>query len=193
MLVLGMASMANAQMYLTINGTDNPTDAVEALVGDVLTIDIYGDGYQEPGYFFMDVDGVFTWDISQATINYQGSWTAISINDDFPEYLNIPFICFMLDDVPPFGQNKKPLGPYPKPLIDTILLTVGLGEGETEATNTITLYDQDLTYINSFVVGVEIPEPMMVALMGLGGLALRRNPRNKILRNFDSGFYKTAA
>jgi len=176
MLVLGLASMANAQMYLTINAEDNPTGTIEALVGDVLTIDIYGDGGTDPSQFFMDAGGegqTDTWDISQATIDYTGSSTALSINDDV-DWLYKPFIWFMLDDVPSGTTPKAPLGPTPKPLIDTILLTVGLADTYAEALTVIQLRNGDTDPVfSSYSVHVT-PEPITVALLGLGGLMLRR-------------------
>jgi len=171
MLVLGLASMANAQLYLTVDGVDDPTDTIEALDGAVLTIDVYGDGDTAPSEFFMDIGGVFTWDASQANIDYTGSNKNISVDSEF-ENFNIPYVRFLLDDVT--TGDKVPLGPTPKPLIDTILLTLGLGEEESEATVTITLYDNNGTELGSAYDVHITPEPITVALPGLGGLMLRR-------------------
>jgi len=85
MLVLSMASMANAALWITVNGG---TDDVE-IMGSAAVITIDGDGATAPNTFFLGIDIVSDGDgaigIDSAVVNYTGSDAAISWAELGPE------------------------------------------------------------------------------------------------------------
>jgi hypothetical protein len=170
-LMIGMASVANADLEISVNGIvyeDNHWLPMYGGRNDV--IGIWGDGQTTPGAFFVGID---TWgsqfgslDISGAEILYEGSEAGIVwVNDpDTASYCGIynPFVgIWLYDFVPP----EDPLGPGM--LVDQIIF-----HEYDIAIATITLFDESFYPLDSQVFFM--PEPMTVVLLGLGSLMLRR-------------------
>ena len=183
MLVLGMASLASAQLQISVNGNKEPMDSEYVLIAPsgTLTLDIWTTHEIAPppgtgeGYFAMVAQE------SQATIS--GGIVVYPLVPPMDEGIMI------LDDV-------KGMGGFP-----------GMVEGENGVTGGIaltrlpnipagaTIYDGILFHCEGpgdvtihllwtvdFMTGVvidsvtihQMPEPATIALLGLGGLLLRR-------------------
>jgi hypothetical protein len=172
MMVLGIAGAANAALLISVDGVvDPPESEIELIESDWVTLDIWGDGQTAPGSFFMgiDVEGPASLDLSQAEMLYGGSDALVDWLDypDIAALLGIqnPLVLASLNDVPPPGDPKAPLEGT---LVDGIRLHCD-GVGEV----TVLLYDGDGVLLDKQVIH-QIPEPMTLGLLGLGGLFLRR-------------------
>jgi len=173
MLVLGMASTANAMLWISVDGTVDPPDtSIELMPSEEVVIDIWGDGSELPGLFYLGISttstGAGSLDLANATNLYPGndiwgpSWTD---NQDVADFLGVynPFVTTSLSD------NSLEPPPLTGTLVDGIIFHCeGLGDV------TITLFDGGGVALDSQVIHQVIPEPMTVALLGLGGLLLRR-------------------
>jgi hypothetical protein len=173
MMVLGIAGAANAALLLSVDGVvDPPESSIEIMESDFVTIDIWGDGVTPGGDFFLGIgiEGPATLDVANAQILYTGNQKGIMDgNPDYAAYVgggvNIPFYQITLLDLVPPEQTAIPLEGT---LIDGIRLHCeGLGEV------TVILTDIEGAILDTQVIH-QIPEPFTVALLGLGGLFLRR-------------------
>ena len=172
MLVLGMASAANAALLISVDGqTDLADTEVTLMPSDTVVIDIWGDGATGTGDFLLglDVGGPGALNIDDAVILYAGSYTYIGWLDYAYVAglvgLQNPMVMISMTDVPPVGTPKAPLEGT---LVDGIIFHCdGLGDV------TLSLYDLNLALLDTQVIH-QIPEPMTIALLGLGGLFLRR-------------------
>ena len=176
MLVLCMASLANATLQISVNGDKDPIDSEiwllpsETLILDVWTVD--------------PIPGALTWalgvDTSLGTISggmYVGPLDGGNI------------LAFIYDDavamgvLMPAGENGVMGGvmvfagagvPGGADLYDEIIFHCEAEEYDT----VVTLYlvddmTNEVTAVDSVIIH-NIPEPMTVLLLGLGGLFLRR-------------------
>jgi hypothetical protein len=178
MLVLGMASAANAALWMTVN---SGTDDITVAVGDTVAVSVYGDGGSDtpPDLYVMGIlnedngggGGGGVLDISGAGIDYAGSSTLIrwawDNDDSFDWSVDSNGVEMVLTDpvMPP--ATPKPLDGL---LVHGIVFTC-TGEGDV----VLTLGDPMFTPIESTQITItQTPEPMTMALLGLGGLFLRR-------------------
>lgn len=175
LLVLGLASAANAGLSLSVSG---PTDAMN--VGDTVSLSIVGadpvPGSDAPWVF---VQGAAA-GINGGTLVYGGSLSAYQDAESVAADLGQD-VASMLADLAALGfpglsdlsfatlaDGSIPPAPLTGTLVDGITLTaLQLGEA------TVTLLNGDFSTADSVAVNV-IPEPMTIALLGLGGLFLRR-------------------
>jgi hypothetical protein len=176
LLMLATASMANAQLWLSVNGVVDPPDTeVTLAVSEHAVIDIYGDGTGTPDRYYMALidNGAGSLDIDDAVVLYGGSDAFIMWETDpdiiaaFHDMGLTDPILVGLGDVPPPGTDPLPLGPGK--LIDLIDFHCELKDVDA----TIVMIDKDANPVDDQVIH-QIPEPMTMVLLGLGGLLLRR-------------------
>lgn len=174
MMVLGIASAANAALLLSVDGVVDPPDSeIEIKESDWVTIDIWGDGATPGGDFFLGigVEGPASLDVANAQILYTGNQKGIA--EGYAAYapyigggVNVPFYQVTLFDLVPPEQTQVPLEGT---LVDGIRLHCD-GVGEV----TVILTDLDGQILDTQVIHQIVPEPMTLGLLGLGGLFLRR-------------------
>ena len=178
MLVLGMASLASAlptSLQISVGGVMEPTNSdiyllpTETIVIDIwTTTEIYSGGGLE-GYFSLGVDptyGSFTGGTSQyptetGTVYYSGNGAAYLPSTEAGDFGTI-------GSMQPSGSGMTGV------IFDMIIFHC-----EAEGDAVINLYSVDFgaTPYYSLIDTVtihQIPEPMTVLLLGLGGLFLRR-------------------
>jgi len=175
MLMLAMAVVANASMVISVNGVNDPTDDITINTGQVVTLDIFGadNTVDNLTYYYLGIDagsaGSGSIDISSATVLYAGdkAWIEVVDDGDIAGVLNVqnPFVGLMITD--PNSNPPHPIAPNGK-LFDGIKFTC-TGAGDV----TINLFDGNGGLMDSQVIH-QTPEPMTMALLGLGGMYLRR-------------------
>lgn len=171
-IVMLVASMANAGLLLSVDGVvDPPETSITIKPSDRLIIDIVGDGTTDPGLFYMGlaVQGPGSLEIDNAAILYAGSDAGVAWDSDEEIAgmlgLQFPFVDVSLNDVPPVGTAKPPLEGK---LIDNIIFHC-----EAPGDVVILLFSGDGEILDTQVIH-QIPEPVTVALLGLGALLIRR-------------------
>ncbi len=160
--VLAMASAANAALLISVNGVVNPPDTEVFLrPSEVAIIDIHSDGQTVQGGYLLAIEGPGVLDITEATNSYIPPGYPDSVLD-----LSGNNTMILLDMAKPIVP--PPILPVGK-LIDLIKLHCeGLGDV------LLTLSSGDTGAIMDTQVIHQIPEPITFALLGLGGLFLRR-------------------
>ena len=168
MVVLGVASMANATLQISVDGNQDPADTeYTVLPSEEIILDIWTDADIQAGtgegYYFMAADpllatisgGVSLWpgDVthygtgSSSYVAGEGPWGGITM-------------------------TTAPLIPTGGTLVDEILFHC-----ESEEDAVVSLYfttDFGTFDLIDTVTIHQIPEPMTMVLLGLGGLFLRR-------------------
>jgi hypothetical protein len=167
--ILVMASAANAAMSISVNGVVNPADTeITLMPSDIAIIDIHGDSGTPIGIFFLGINagGPGSLDIANATMVYQGNAAAAFDYDD-------PDVAGMLGiDNPLVGLELSDIAVEPIQF-DGLLVDNIAFHCEAIGDVTISLFDGDGVLMDSQVIH-EVPEPITFALLGLGGLFLRR-------------------
>jgi hypothetical protein len=175
--VLAMASVANAGFMISVNGVIDPADSEITLKNpsDTAVIDIHGAGNP--------VANVSGWLLLQGNATINGSpsfvWAnstsanmdAATFNDMKPLLEGDPYFYTGLVDIVSMDILDV-VEPFTAPnglLIDGILLHCE-GRGDV----TLTLLDAGTWDAMDSVTIHQIPEPITLALLGLGGLFLRR-------------------
>ena len=185
-LVCGLASVANAGLVLSVNGSLDPVDSeITILVGGTVVLDLHGDDPTDTGpaqgYLLIEGPG----SINGATVIHAGAATYYSDAGEMAEGVGLPagdadgvvamFKDFLgkpaltdvsfslIGDTPPVDDFVNGL------LIDDIILTCeGIGDVM------VTLTNENFAVLDTAVIHQIVPEPMTLALLGLGGLFLRR-------------------
>ncbi len=159
MLVLAMASVANAALLLSVNGTvDPPETEVWMTPSEWAVIDVYSDGQtQSDTEVWLTIVGPGEMDVTNGTV--------YGVVD--PEKLfEVDAGLIYIDLVIP-GQPEPPI---PEGVVvdlmdfhctgpEDVILLLGSAPGASD-------FDTQVIH--------QIPEPMTIVLLGLGGLMLRR-------------------
>lgn len=179
-LVLGLASAAHAGFSISVGGNPAPPDSeITLLPSETIILDIHGDGATpSPSNVWMFVEGPGS--INGGDIVYAGSLSAYLDLDEAaavvggtPEQLLQSFGDILGTTLVDLSYSIYADGsPTPPPLDGT--LTDGIVfhcEGPGDVIVTIA---SDLFEVYDRLVIHQIPEPMTLGLLGLGGLFLRR-------------------
>jgi hypothetical protein len=174
MLLMGVTSLANAGMYISVNGVIDPPDT-EIWLGpsDLVTIDLYAGLEMPQGSYYLGISlsSPATGDLNIDNAvppggGYPGESSDVRWLDD-EEIAGIlgvynPFVEAVLID------TVEPMDPVIGLLVDGILFHCAGPPGDVM----LALFDQDGNLLDTQVI--HVPEPMTAALLGLGGLMLRR-------------------
>jgi hypothetical protein len=194
LMVLAMATVANAALFLSVNGqVDPPETSITMFPSDYAVIDIWSDGLTAP---FAPGAAPYLLVIGPGSINggvilYEpGSSLALYEDEEAKLILwgmtHEEAVAFMAADPPDgwgipgvtdFAQaaiisDKNPPSPLTGKLVDLIEFhCVGPGDVLLRL-----IYWDDDGIIQNYDTQIihQIPEPMTIALLGLGGLFLRR-------------------
>lgn len=164
-LVLGLVTVTNAALTIGVSDQDRILAPSETA-----TISISGDGQTSPGQFYMGIGtgGPGSLNIDTAVILYGGNSKSLAWIDDqgIADVLGLtnPFLGVELNDVP----QTPPPAPLTGTLVDGIVFHCD-GQGNV----VISLFDGDGNLLDSVVIQ-QTPEPITLALLGLGGLFIRR-------------------
>ncbi len=158
--VLAMASVANAGLLISVNGIVNPPDSEVFLKpSEFAVIDVHSDGLSPSAGYLMNISGPATYDIREALNLYNPPPLTDTI-------LELSVGQLLLD----LAKSVIPIPPIPAgKVIDLIKIHC-----EDLGDVTITLTDDTGTMVLDSQIIHQIPEPITFALLGLGGLFLRR-------------------
>ena len=172
--VLAMASAAHAGLSLSVDGVISPPESSITLdwsLGQTAVIDIHAD-QTTLGFILIQGPGAGELDVSNPTNMWEQSTIAPTDPAIFDELLPIlpefgfPGVVAMFD-VGVVDASE----PYTTPdglVIDGLIFKC-LGDGDV----VLTLTDADLGVLDAVTIH-QIPEPLTLGLLGLGGLFLRR-------------------
>jgi hypothetical protein len=167
-MVLGLATVANAQLKISVGGFIDPPDTeVTLMPSETIVIDVWSDGtlMAPDGGTYMKLDGPGTLDITLAinSLIPPGFPSSIYIADWDP-YVGMVFMDLMVMEVPrvpiPVGVMIDNIIFHCEGLEDVVITLFG-----DDGAGTIEVYDTQV---------IHQPEPITIALLGLGGLFLRR-------------------
>jgi hypothetical protein len=176
-LAIAMAGIANGDYLITVNGELNP-DPIIINVNDSLDIGLWGDGSILMGVFYLglDVGDDAVMDISSTNILYPGisKWVEWEYDEWTTDFLNVQNPCVLV-------QLSDPVMPpaTPRPLEGQLIENIWLSPTNAGLI-TLRLFDGDGSPMDSEPIDVQqiyvtsIPEPMTIALFGLGALMLKR-------------------
>jgi len=179
-LVLSMATMANATLILSVGGDTSVTaTTITTVPSGTLSLDVFTTVAIQvnTGYNLLVVStpgGSIPYD--QGVVSVTDSGTKFERGGNAHWYLG--------DSASILPANEEGLGAYADALdaiipANTKLFDLIPFHCEGPGTTTIKLYEVDpdytfLTLDDTVVVTQQIPEPMTIGLLGLGGLFLRR-------------------
>ena len=169
--VLVMASAASATMQLSIDGALNvPDSETTLLVGETVVVDIHADAtvlgalavQSLGGSGVISGDPTFLWEQSKVTNPslMEADYKAILPDFGYPDVSQVLDID-VVDASEPYTQ--------PDGLVIDGLIFECTGIGDVA----LLLFDINLTLHDSVLIH-QVPEPITFALLGLGGLFLRR-------------------
>ncbi|KPJ66324.1 MAG: hypothetical protein AMJ43_08495 [Coxiella sp. DG_40] len=161
-LVLGLCSTANAMLTaieIDVDGS-HAGSSVSVAVSSTISLEIYS-GNTDTGYAYLALEdnGLYTLSNGQVTSNAgdKGSWTGPFSSTYVPGY-----------NLVELGVSKTASGT----ITPGTMFLIDFNAGSTTGTVDVILYDESLVTMDTTTI--IIPEPMTIALLGLGGLFLRR-------------------
>jgi hypothetical protein len=162
--VLSIASIANANLWLSVDGQVNPSDTIILAPSNTAVIGVFSDGLE------LCLEAYFLYIEGPGTSSVLGAINNINSNTgDFPTVIDISEAQngteIFLDMATPIPEGiPMPYGT----VIDQIIFHC---EAPGDVTLTLT---GDVSGVFDTQVIHQIPEPMTIGLLGLGGLFLRR-------------------
>jgi hypothetical protein len=183
MLVLAMASVANAALSLWMTVDGSVVTELTIATGDTVVIALVGDGTAAQGVSIMGIvtegtTGSGTLSLDSAVITYVGKpssvMTAFDNGDSFDWTPDGDGVEFVLTNLPPPGPGVDGPAPLDGILVDSMVFTC-TGTGDV----ILALGDSDFGLLMDSAITIHqvTPEPMTMALLGLGGLFLRRRSK----------------
>jgi len=180
--VLGMASVTNAGLFISVDGVEYPPDsAIIVIPSDQLILGLTGDGQTPPNtaiWWIVEGSGM----ISGGVATYSGDLTTHHTYGPGDEYYEI------IDRLEtPVGEGGGGFSnvqgvaytmladgsPNPPLLIGKLVDEIDYHHSDVGVA-VVTIVSTDLSIVYDTQVILEVPEPMTLALLGLGGLFLRR-------------------
>ena len=172
--VLAIASVANAGLQISVNGVVSPAESEVTLnVGETAVIDIHGYDQPDPITGWMLLQGPATLDASSPTFVWENSAVAnmqepllSEMIANFEAY-GIPGVVDIIEmDI---QDIEEPLVTPNGLVIDGLKFTcTDIGDVVLQLLNA-----KDFSVLDAVTIH-QIPEPMTLGLLGLGGLFLRR-------------------
>ena len=163
-LVLGLCSTANAMLTaieIDVDGS-HADSSVSVAVSGTISLEIYSGSDTDTGYGYLAIEdnGLYSLSNGQVTTNAgdKGSWTGPFTMPTYVPGYNLLEL----------GVSKSASGTITAGTMFLIDFTAGSSTGTVD----VVLYDESLVTMDSTTI--IIPEPMTIALLGLGGLFLRR-------------------
>jgi hypothetical protein len=186
MLVLSMASMANAALYINVNGVANPPDSeITLLPSESVTISITGDGLTPQDQdFWLVAEPLGTSTMAGGAMIYAGDMSAWAFNtlgdgSGIVEWLRALSDGTGYDTKDAYWMLYAHSGVLPLNglLFDEITFHCD-APGDVMLT-LVNIFDDGAgsvvkTVYDTQIIHQAIPEPMTLGLLGLGGLFLRR-------------------
>ena len=157
MLVLGLASAANAVLSLTVDGGDAPGE-ITINPSDTIVVSIHSDNTAAYNAFFYMWDGPGTFTGPRVR---QGNMSVAY--GPYPSYYGYSYDYYLVS-IDDSGGNLVPGSGF-----EVDLHCDGPGDVLVE----LRQFSEPYTIIDSLTIH-QTPEPMTIALLGLGGLLLRR-------------------
>lgn len=155
--ILAIASTASASLQLSVNGDTAPSEITITAPSDIVIIDIHGDGTTSSGQeFWMNITGPTDVDLSGVV----SSWNPIGAL-----VLDLGGGLYFVD----LAVVIVPIPAVPEGLVMDGIALHAISEGDV----IVTLSDGTFTEMDRLTIH-QIPEPITLALMGIGGLFLRR-------------------
>ncbi len=163
---MAITSAANAALLISVDGVIDPPDTeITLLPSDMAVIGIWGDGSSPQGTYYLGVQegNLATLDASNMTMIYPAEIPMPPTPEPpFPGWITIELYNYQPDPPPLEGM-----------LVDQIILHC---ENPGEAS--VLLLDHNLEVLDTQVIH-QIPEPTTIAILALGGLALRRRKKQQ--------------
>jgi hypothetical protein len=172
LLVLGLASAANADLMLGVGGT---AAGDPILVSDVVQVIGEAPVPASANLYVVSQNGDVSF--TAASMSYGGSLSSVMLLEDYATFLGYPDGASLKADFANYGLAVDDLiaitladGAIPQASLEGLMVDGIMMGGNA---GTIALYDAD-TFAQIGADVTVVPEPMTIALLGLGGLFLRR-------------------
>ena len=160
MLVLGIASMATAGLTITVNGMPAEDSSIVLAPSDYVLIGLYNDGSVDQTIGYMAIE------------SGPGSWTGVG-GTYYPPSVPSAYATY-IGFTSGLGDTWVMINAEPT----VAKMGVGIvGEFEFHCDDigeVVLVYSDDLQQVHDTLIIHQIPEPVTMGLLGLGGLFLRR-------------------